>query len=88
MVSHSMEEIADSVERLVVVNDAKISMDGTPREIFSQADALTEMGLAVPQVTSIFLRLRELGLPVDASVYTIAQAKAALTALRGGGSGA
>ena len=84
MVSHSMEEIADSVERLVVVNDAKIAMDGTPREIFSQAETLTGMGLAVPQVTSVFLRLRELGLPVDTSVYTIAQAKAALTALKGG----
>ncbi len=84
MVSHSMEEIADSVERLVVVNDAKIAMDGTPREVFSQAEALTQMGLAVPQVTSIFLRLRELGLPVDPSVYTIQQAKAALMALKGG----
>lgn len=84
MVSHSMEEIADSVERLVVVNDAKIAMDGTPREIFSQAEALTGMGLAVPQVTSVFLRLKELGLPVDSSVYTIQQAKQALMALKGG----
>lgn len=84
MVSHSMEEIADSVARLVVVNDAKIAMDGTPREVFSHAEALTEMGLAVPQVTSVFLRLRELGLPVDSSVYTIAQAKEALLHLKGG----
>lgn len=84
MVSHSMEEIADSVERLVVVNDAKIAMDGTPREIFSQAEALTGMGLAVPQVTSVFLRLKDLGLPVDSSVYTIQQAKQALMALKGG----
>lgn len=84
MVSHSMEEIADSVQRLVVVNDAEIAMDGTPREVFSQADALTQMGLAVPQVTSVFLRLRELGLPVDPSVYTIEQAKSALLALKGG----
>lgn len=84
MVSHSMEEIADSVQRLVVVNDAEIAMDGTPREVFSQANALTQMGLAVPQVTSVFLRLRELGLPVDPSVYTIEQAKSALLALKGG----
>ena len=84
MVSHSMEEIADSVERLVVVNDAHIAMDGTPREVFSHARELEEMGLAVPQVTSVFLRLRELGLPVDTSVYTTAQAKAALMALKGG----
>ena len=84
MVSHSMEEIADSVERLVVVNDAHIAMDGTPREVFSHARELEEMGLAVPQVTSVFLRLKELGLPVDTSVYTTAQAKAALLALKGG----
>ena len=59
-------------------------MDGTPREVFSHAGELEEMGLAVPQVTSVFLRLRELGLPVDTSVYTTAQAKAALMALKGG----
>ncbi len=84
MVSHSMEEIADSVERLVVINDAHIAMDGTPREVFSHAAELEAMGLAVPQVTSVFLRLKELGLPVDTSVYTIGQAKEALLALKGG----
>ena len=84
MVSHSMEEIADSVERLVVVNDAKIPMDGTPREVFSHGDELEAMGLAIPQVTKIFRRLKELGLPVDPSVYTTAQAVAALEALKGG----
>jgi energy-coupling factor transport system ATP-binding protein len=84
MVSHSMEEIADSVQRLVVVNDSHIAMDGTPREVFSRAEQLEEMGLAVPQVTSIFRRLRELGLPIDPSVYTTAQAVEALTALKGG----
>ena len=87
MVSHSMEEIADSVERLVVVNDAHIAMDGTPREVFSHAKELEEMGLAVPQVTSVFLRLKALGLPVDPSVYTTAQAKEALMALKGGDHG-
>lgn len=85
MVSHSMEEIADSVERLVVVNDAHIPMDGTPREVFSHGEELEAMGLAIPQVTRIFRRLKELGLPVDASVYTTAQAVTALEALKGGG---
>ena len=85
MVSHSMEEIADSVERLVVVNDAHIPMDGTPREVFSHGEELEAMGLAIPQVTRIFRRLKELGLPVDASVYTTAQAVAALQTLKGGG---
>jgi energy-coupling factor transport system ATP-binding protein len=84
MVSHSMEEIADSVQRLVVVNDSHIAMDGTPREVFSRAEELEQMGLAVPQVTSIFRRLRELGLPIDPSVYTTAQAVEALSAWKGG----
>ena len=84
MVSHSMEEIADSVERLVVVNDAHIAMDGTPREVFSHAEELERMGLAVPQVTSVFLRLKALGVPVDPSVYTTAQAMESLMALKGG----
>ena len=80
-----MEEIADSVERLVVVNDAHIPMDGTPREGFSHGEELEAMGLAIPQVTRIFRRLKELGLPVDASVYTTAQAVQVLEALKGGG---
>ncbi len=84
MVSHSMEEIADSVERLVVIHDAHIAMDGTPREIFAHASELESMGLSVPQVTNVFLRLREMGLDVDTSVYTTEQAKAALLALKGG----
>jgi energy-coupling factor transport system ATP-binding protein len=83
MVSHSMEEIADSVQRLVVVNDSHIAMDGTPREVFSRAEELEQMGLAVPQVTSIFRRLRELGLPIDPSVYTTVQAVEALSAWKG-----
>ena len=85
MVSHSMEEIADSVERLVVIHDAHIVMDGTPREIFARAGELETMGLAVPQVTNVFLRLRELGLDVDTSVYTTEQAREVLLALKGGG---
>ncbi len=83
MVSHSMEEIASNVDRLVVMNDGGIAMNGTPREVFSRAQELTALGLDIPQVTRVFLRLRELGLPVDSSVYTIEQAKAAILALRG-----
>lgn len=84
MVSHSMEEIADSVHRLVVVNDAEIPMDGTPGQVFSHAEELETMGLAIPQVTKIFRRLRVLGLPVDPTVYTTEQAAKALMQLKGG----
>jgi len=84
MVSHSMEEIAATVSRLIVINQGRIAMNGTPKEVFSRAEELISMGLDVPQVTSVFLRLRALGVPVDPSVYTIEQAREAILALRGG----
>lgn len=86
MVSHSMEEISATAQRLVVMNQSGVEMTGTPRDVFSHARRLEEIGLDVPQVTSVFLRLRELGLDVDTSIYTIEQAKEALLSLRGGGS--
>lgn len=85
MVSHSMEEVASMADRLVVMNEGHIAMSGTPKEVFAQAERLREMGLSVPQITEVFLRLRELGVDVDASVYTVEQAAAAIRALRGGG---
>ena len=84
MVSHSMEEIAASVERIVVMNHGRIQMDGSPREIFSRSAELTEIGLDVPQVTQVFARLRDLGLELDPGVYTVEAAASALLALRGG----
>ena len=84
MVSHSMEEIASNVDRLVVMNHGSIAMEGTPGEIFAHAEELISMGLDVPQMTHLFMKLREMGLPVDPSVYTVQQAKEALLALKGG----
>lgn len=84
MVSHSMEEIACTVSRLIVMNRGGIAMNGTPKEVFSHAQELISMGLDVPQVTGVFLRLRELGLPVDASVYTVEQARQAILSMKGG----
>lgn len=80
LVSHSMEEVARSVDRLTVVNDGQIPLCGTPREVFAHGDELEHMGLGVPQITRVFHRLRAMGLGVDPSVYTIPQAKAALRA--------
>ncbi len=85
MVTHSMEEIASNVDRIVVFNQGRLAMSGTPREIFSRGDELTQMGLSVPEVTRIAKRLKELGLPVDTSVYTIGQLKDILLSLKGGG---
>ena len=83
MVSHSMEEIAANVDRLVVMDAGRVFADGAPTEVFARADELTAIGLAVPQVTAVFARLRALGLPLP-PVYTIPQAKAAIAALRAG----
>ena len=85
MVSHSMEDMARVADRIVVINDARIPLQGTPREVFSHGEELRSMGLNVPQITQVFRRLRELGLDVDESVYTMEEAKAALLALREGG---
>ncbi len=86
IVSHSMEEMARTVDRLVVVNDGKLPFEGTPREVFAHGEELEAMGLGIPRMTRVFHRLRELGADVDPSVYTVDQAKAAvLDALKRGG---
>ena len=78
LVSHSMEEVARSVDRLVVVSKGHIPFTGTPREVFAHGDELEAMGLGVPQVTRVFHRLRAMGVDIDPSVYTIDQARAAV----------
>ena len=84
MVSHSMEEIASNVDRLIVMNGGTVAMDGTPREIFARGQRLSEIHLDIPQVTRLFLRLREMGLDLDPSVHTVEQAKAAVLSKKGG----
>lgn len=85
LVSHSMEDVARTVDRLVVVNDARIPFCGTPRQVFQHGDELEKMGLGVPQMTRVFHRLRAMGVDIDPSVYTIEQAKAAVLAKLGKG---
>ena len=83
LVSHSMEEVARSVDRLVAVNDGKIPFQGPPREVFRHGDELEQMGLGVPQLTRVFHRLRAMGVDIDPSVYTLDQAKEAILAKLG-----
>lgn len=83
LVSHSMEDVAEYVERIIVMNQGSILFDDTPREVFKNGKELEEVGLAAPQVTYIMNRLREKGLPVDTNVITIEEAKQSiLTAMR------
>ena len=83
MVSHSMEEVARLTDRLLVLSKANLAMDGTPETVFARAQELLDMGLAIPQVTRVFLELRKMGLDVP-SVYSIDQAVEVLKALKGG----
>ena len=83
MVSHSMNDVARLTERLLVLSGSKLCMDGPPAEVFTHAQELLDMGLDIPDVTRVFLRLQQLGLPVE-PVYTIDQAVAALKTLKEG----
>jgi energy-coupling factor transport system ATP-binding protein len=83
MVSHSMADVAKLADRILVLNDAKLAMEGTPEQVFAQAEALEQMGLDIPQITRVFLKLREMGLDVP-RVYTTEQAVSVLTRLKGG----
>ncbi len=71
LVSHSMEDIAKYADKVIVMNQSKIAMYDTTEKIFARAQELLQMGLSVPQVTKIFLKLRELGIDVPTDVYTI-----------------
>lgn len=86
MVSHSMEEIASNVDRLIVMDHGHIAMTGTPDEVFSHAAELVSLGLNVPRITQVFLELQKMGAPVDPSVYTpAAAAQQILRLVKGGG---
>ena len=84
MVSHSMDEVAENVDRIIVLADAGVVMSGTPREVFSRAGELVAVGLDVPQVTRVAMALRQRGVDIDSAVYTVADLRRALTAVRGG----
>jgi energy-coupling factor transport system ATP-binding protein len=84
LVSHSMEDVARYVERLVVMNHGHKAYDGTPREVFAHYRELEEIGLAAPQMTYIMHALAQGGLAVDVQATTVEEAeKTILQALEG-----
>ena len=83
MVSHSMNDVARLTDRLLVLCGSKIAMDGPPAEVFTRADELLEMGLDIPDITRVFLRLKQMGLNVE-PVYTMEQAVATIKKLKEG----
>lgn len=84
LVSHSMEDVAKYVDRIIVMNHGKVAFDGTPKAVFRHYKELEEIGLAAPQVTYIVQALREKGFPISEDITTLAEAKQAILAvLRG-----
>ena len=83
LVSHSMEDVAKYVDRIIVMNQGSVMYDGTPKEVFRQYKYLEEVGLAAPQVTYLMHELHEKGLPVNLDATTVEEAKESiLCALR------
>ena len=83
MVSHSMNDVARLTDRLLVLCGSHLAMDGAPSEVFTRAQELLDMGLDIPDITRVFLRLQQMGLPLE-PVYTIDQALNAVKKLKEG----
>lgn len=81
LVSHSMDEIAQNVDRIVVLSDSHVLMSGTPCEVFSRGDELLRAGLDVPQITRVAMALKERGLAIDPAVYTVEELSRAILSL-------
>jgi energy-coupling factor transport system ATP-binding protein len=74
IVSHSMEDIAQIADRVLVMNKGRLEMFDNPKKIFAQAEKLESMGLRVPQITKIMISLKEKGYDVSDGVLTVEQA--------------
>ncbi len=75
LVSHSMEDVAKLVDRILVMNHGKLIMDGEPREVFRNQEELEEIGLSVPQITKFMKALRDKGFDVSGDCITVEEAK-------------
>jgi len=83
MVSHSMNEVARLANRLFVMSNARLAMEGTPMEVFARAQELLDMGLDIPEITRVFMALRACGIDVN-PVYTMDQAVAEIKRIKEG----
>lgn len=83
IVSHSMEDMARYSDEIIVMDHAKVKMQGTTREIFERTDELVSVGLDVPQITEVMNLLRSRGLPVRSGIYTVDDARDEILRLLG-----
>ena len=74
LVSHSMDDVAEYADRILVINDGKLALDATPREVFNHKEELESYGLSLPQVTKAMVRLKESGIPVNTDAITVDEA--------------
>ena len=74
LVSHSMDDVAEYADRILVINDGKLALDATPREVFNHKEELESYGLSLPQVTKAMVRLKESGIPVNTDAITVEEA--------------
>ena len=81
VVSHSMEDMARYVDRIMVMNDGVKMFDDTPKEVFRHYKELEAIGLAAPQITYVVQGLRESGIPIDDTITTVEEAREAILAL-------
>lgn len=80
LVSHSMEDVAEYVDRIIVMNHSKVFADGTPKKVFAQYRELEEIGLAAPQVTYVMNELKQSGILVDVTATTVEEARESILA--------
>lgn len=78
LVSHSMEDVAKYVDRIIVMNKSRVLYDDEPKKVFSHYKELEAVGLAAPQITYIMQALKEKGLPVDTEITSVAEARTAI----------
>lgn len=81
IVSHSMEDVANIAERIIVMNDGKVALQGTPAEVFKEVETLEKIGLGVPQVTYLVRELRKRGFNISDNIFTIDEAKKELLSI-------
>ena len=77
-VSHSMEDVGKLAEKIIVMNDGHIELQGKPKEVFREIDTLERIGLAVPQVTYLMRALKRKGFNVSEDIFTVEKAKSEL----------
>lgn len=83
-VTHSMEDLATTVDKIVVMNKSSKYLEGTSAEIFSRSEELLNIGLSVPQITKVFAILKSRGVNVDTDIYTVKYALNLIKELKGG----